>query len=105
MQQKPIFAVTEKGKTMSVCKNCDYYDSCSLPEPNKKCKVNSMNDEEMFKEMKQRAVQKIPDLVEVVRCKDCIHYDIEVSICRKPKWSKSKKPDGFCDEGERKETE
>lgn len=23
-----------------ISKDCDYYDSCSLPEPNKKCKTN-----------------------------------------------------------------
>ena len=30
---------------MSVCKDCDYYDSCSLPEPNKKCKERNRMSE------------------------------------------------------------
>ena len=90
---------------MSVCKDCDYYDNCSLPEPNKKCKVNGMNEEEMFKEMKQRAVQKIPDLVEVVRCKDCIHAEVGEKDVWCELYESYKNIDGFCDESERKETE
>lgn len=41
------------------------------------------------------------DAVEVVRCKDCKHYDIGGSciICG----FQSRKPDDFCSYGERKE--
>ena len=80
---------------MSVCKNCDYYDSCSLPEPNRKCKVNSMNDwnTTVFADKNNYICVESCDLpkgdapadyVKVVRCKYCKHsikkdYDVPAS--------------------------
>mgnify|MGYP007101853491 CR=1 FL=1 len=35
---------------MSICKDCDYYDSCSLPEPNNKCYGNYCKKKDAFEE-------------------------------------------------------
>jgi hypothetical protein len=56
-------------------------------------------------------LEKLPaaDVAEVVRCKDCKHYDL--GVCLKiysdgnahPEAWQSRKPDDFCSYGERKE--
>lgn len=60
-----------------------------------------------------KRVSAIPtaDVTPVVRCKDCMHYDM--GVCLKiysdgnvhPEAWQSRKPDDFCSYGERKETE
>lgn len=58
---------------------------------------------EMFDEI------PVADVVEVVRCKDCKHYDM--GVCLKiysdgavhPEAWQSRKPEDFCSYGERKE--
>lgn len=60
-----------------------------------------------------RALKKIPavDVVPVVRCKDCIHYDLGVCLkiysdgnAQKDSWQ-SRNPNDFCSYGERKDGE
>jgi len=52
----------------------------------------------------------VADVVEVVRCKDCIHWLKDNKPSNKPKYRLCeyyrgyKNQDGFCDFGERKET-
>ena len=44
------------------------------------------------------------NLVEVVRCKDCKHRDVEDGFCEGRGWPMQLVPDdGFCDKGERSE--
>ena len=45
------------------------------------------------------------DAVEVVRCKDCKHYDEADSFNCKYAFMKLRRPDDFCSYGERKESE
>lgn len=47
----------------------------------------------------------LENLVEVVRCKDCIHYDEDLEECRHPKsvFLSGIEADGFCHYGERKD--
>ena len=53
--------------------------------------------------------RKDPDVVKVVRCKDCKHYDM--GVCLKiysdgnahPEAWQSRKPEDFCSYGERKD--
>lgn len=43
------------------------------------------------------------DLVEVVRCKDCKHRDVEDGFCEGRGWPMQLVPDdGFCDKGKRR---
>ena len=35
---------------MSICKDCNYHDSCSLPEPNNKCYGNYCKKKDAFEE-------------------------------------------------------
>ena len=60
-----------------------------------------------------RVLKKIPasDVVLVVRCKDCIHYDLGVCLkiysdgnAQKDSWQ-SRNPNDFCSYGERKDGE
>lgn len=61
----------------------------------------------------KRLLAEIPaaDVVPVVRCKDCKHYDM--GVCLKiysdgnahPDAWQSRRPENFCSYGERKETE
>ena len=45
----------------------------------------------------------MPDLVEVVRCKDCKHRDVDEGFCEGRGWPMQLVPDdGFCHLGERK---
>ena len=48
------------------------------------------------------AIAELPPIQpEIVRCKDCKHY--EYGICKKAGLCVNKSPNGFCDWGERKE--
>lgn len=58
-----------------------------------------------------RVLEKMPaaDVVPVVRCKDCIHYDLGVCLkiysdgnVQKDSWQ-SRNPNDFCSYGERKD--
>lgn len=57
-----------------------------------------------------RAIPTV-DAVSVVRCKDCIHYDLDLGVClkiysdgnaQKDSWQ-SRNPNDFCSYGERKD--
>ena len=41
------------------------------------------------------------DVIEIVRCKDCKHYTVESSVCKR--MNRVMKSDGFCSNGERRE--
>ncbi len=43
------------------------------------------------------------DVVEVVRCKDCKHYNGDSAVCKR--MNRIMKDDGFCSYGERREDE
>lgn len=74
-------------------------DSCSLVECPEEC--NS------FLDAAADDISKMPtaDVVEVVRCKDCKHRIIDTN----DDWCECTgcdiNPDGFCEEGERRENE
>lgn len=51
-------------------------------------------------------IDEVPssDVVEVVRCKDCKHRDVENGFCEGRGWPMQLVPDdGFCDKGKRSE--
>lgn len=59
------------------------------------------------------AIKSLPtaDVAPVVRCNDCVHYDLGVCLkiysdgnAQKDSWQ-SRNPDDFCSYGERKEAE
>ena len=58
-------------------------------------------------EMLEWCSTRVPsaDVVEVVRCKDCIHYDMKEEICRYPVYAMCREKDDFCSRGEREEKE
>ena len=43
------------------------------------------------------------DVVEVVRCKDCKHYNVLALACMYPRFNGYTGIDGYCSRGERKE--
>ena len=53
----------------------------------------------------KEALERLPtiDAVEVVRCKDCKHYDGSYPMCCR--WEETIKPDDYCSYGEKKEVE
>ena len=80
---------------MAKCENCLHYKACFL---------NSEYQPSPCRVYKDKA-----DVVEVVRCKDCIHYKTDTEYCREHnkgycEWDnvvKSKRH--FCSYGERKD--
>lgn len=56
----------------------------------------------MYTDDVYNAIKQLPSIQpEIVRCKDCNHY--EYGICKKAGLCVNKSPNGFCDWGERKE--
>lgn len=54
----------------------------------------------------EQIINSVPtaNVVEVVRCKDCKHRDVEDGFCEGRGWPMQLVPDdGFCDKGERSE--
>lgn len=75
--------------------------------------TTELTDEDYFKALREKPLQKIDripsaDVVEVVRCKDCIHWLKDNNPSNKPEYRLCeyyrgyKNQDGFCDFGERK---
>ena len=103
---------------MATCKNCFHYEACSGFKP-------TDLDKDVWHYCQMGIPEEIPDIdqrcdsfkdrkswVEVVRCKDCKHYDNSEGIC----WCKLNSKfypggfdwhafpeDGFCSYGERKD--
>ena len=44
----------------------------------------------------------LPVREEIVRCRDCVHYEEYVGSCTRRRYHFSVKPDGFCAWGERR---
>lgn len=55
----------------------------------------------------EKAIDEAPtiDAVEVVRCKDCKHFDGSYSYPICCRWEETIKPDDYCSYGEKKEVE
>ena len=58
-------------------------------------------DEEKFQEMIEKFKKDNPNFVEVVRCKDCKHYNYGDCVAMK---YRARNNDWFCADGERKES-
>lgn len=74
------------------CTDCEYEDRNQSEFP---CNVCTNNYTSWYKKKK--------DMVEVIRCRDCIHWEYKSGKCRK--WSKygtiTTKAEGHCYKGEK----
>ena len=85
---------------MATCKDCIHYEVCVVIE-NLVDKEQNIYGEFGCEDFKNEA-----DVVEVVRCKDCIYCDLD-DRCEAPENGLIReyvKPDDFCSYGERKDT-
>lgn len=88
---------------MATCVNCIHYLACSA-------KGGLFNEKDITKEMRCLFFKNKADVVEVVRCRSCMHCEIVIDqfdndwyFCKKTKDNAEVKPDDFCSYGERKD--
>ena len=88
-----MFEFAENTKNMTAIEVLNYYRNCYYAEPQvteRGIVANAINN-------------VLPNMVEVVRCKDCKAYDKEVGYCEAMGFTCE--ANDFCSYGERKDNE
>ena len=80
---------------MLTCKDCIHFDACIIME-------YSSYDPAYYQEFGCDGFKNKADVVEVVRCKDCVYSNENGTTCHYSV-GRDTKPNGFCSDDERGE--